>query len=115
MATPFYKRWINHRRLLVIEAALCFGALEMAVENWLMAQADVPDPVKVLIVMLMIAGFFGILYLALHEFIQQSLAKAHQAVQRSALPSPVLLVHLLVFAALFMVYSLVLELPWWAG
>jgi hypothetical protein len=102
-------RLVNKRMLLngnetTVEAVLLVGAIEMWCEDRITAQGDLPTWAKVLIVMMLVAGMFGSLLMVLHRMALGSLARAHRVVRALPLPTPLLLLHLLLVAMLMIVF-----------
>ena len=106
-------RLLTHRRLVVLEALLLVGALEMAAENRV-TSSSLSDEVKVLLVMLLVLGFFGTLLVVVERAAKTGLGATHKTIQALPMPTPRIVVHALVLFALFLAYALVLDLwPSW--
>jgi len=108
-------RWLQHRTLIKGEAVLVVGLLREVAAQWIAAQPSsvLPNWGKVMFTMAATIGLFGGLFYVLESFTAKSVAKTHQAVQALPLPTPYLLVHAGVFAALFFAYARVMHLPPW--
>jgi hypothetical protein len=55
----------------------------------------------------------GVILVFVRVLAVKSVAKAHDVVQAIPLPTPTLLIHLLVYGALFLLYAKVWDLPVW--
>lgn len=95
----------SHRRLLVSEAVLVLGLVQMVAKDWVLAQTSLPAAVRVGFGMALTLGVFGGLFLVAQRQVQRSLSTTHRVVQRLPLPTPVAAVHAIVCMLLFFGYA----------
>ncbi len=103
-------RWLRHRTLAAGEAILLVGACNETVQQ-LVHGLDLPNWGKVLWVMGTTLGMLGVMLLVVRLIAEKSVAKTHEVAQAIPLPMPHLLVHALIYAGLFLLYSIVWKLP----
>ena len=94
-------RWLSNSRFVSLEAILLVGLLESLLEDHVMALA-ISKPLKILFVMLFIAGAFGILMSVVVLLTKRSLGKGQKVL--TLLPVPHLVVHLAALAGIFWLY-----------
>ena len=99
------KKWLTNRRLFILEALLCIGALESWAENELYARPDISDPIKVLITMAMTLGMFSAVTGIIEWNIQAGLKKAQTGKAKLPLNIPDWLLHLVIFVGLYFFYA----------
>lgn len=113
MAGKHRARWSTHRRLVVLEALLLVGVLEMAAEDRIVA-SDFPDELKIAFVMLLVLGFFGSFLVVLERVARSGLGTTHRTIRSLPIPMPRIFIHVLVLLGLFLAYAGVLNLwPSW--
>ena len=113
MARKNRTRWLTHRRLVLFEALLLVGALEMAAEDRVVA-SNLPDELKVVFAMLLVLGFFGTLLVIVERIAKTGLGTTHRRIQALPMPTPRLVIHACVLFGLFLAYARVLDLwPSW--
>ncbi len=113
MAGKKRARWLTHRRLIVLEALLLVGVLEMAAEDRIVA-SGFPDELKVVFVMLLVLGFFGSLLIVVERAAKSGLGTTHRTIQSLPIPTPRIFIHALLLFGLFLAYARVLNLwPSW--
>jgi hypothetical protein len=103
-------RWLRHRTLAAGEAILLVGACNELLQQTV-ARLDLPNWGKVLWVMGSTLGLLGVMMLVVRLVADKSVAKTHEMAQAIPLPMPHLLVHALIYGALFLLYSIVWKLP----
>ncbi|MCO4743832.1 MAG: hypothetical protein KC912_03525 [Proteobacteria bacterium] len=104
-STPKRRPLLSHRRLLLSETVLVLGLVQMFARDFVLTDANLPAPLRVLFGMALILGLFGGLVFYVQEQVRWSLTTTHKAVQRLPLPTPMVFVHTLVFAVLFWCYA----------
>lgn len=104
-STPKRRALLSHRRLVLAESVLVLGLVQMYARDWVLAQSQLPAPIRVLFGMGLILGLFGGLVLYVREQVKWSLTTTHKAVKRLPLPAPMALIHTLVFCVLFWGYA----------
>ena len=97
------QRWLSNRFLVSVEAILLVGLLESLAENYVMAQGW-PKPVVTLIIMLMIAGAFGVLMSVMVLLTKRSLLKGQKVVNLLPFSIPHLAIHIGVLSVIFWLY-----------
>ena len=113
MATKKHrKRIFSHARLLTIETILLVGLLQTWFEDWLVAHASLPGWLKISILMIIMIGVLGFLLVYIERIAKSSLSKAHDVVNAVPFPWTMLLVHIAVFAILFVLYGVTFEIKW---
>jgi len=98
-------QWLRHRQLLTTEAVLLIAVGMELLQRWVTGHHQVPWWVKTLEVMIVNAGLLGGLLLVLTTFLRGSLSGATRAVQVVPVPAPLMLVHLVALAGLFILYA----------
>jgi hypothetical protein len=104
--------WLRHRALLAGEVILVVGVIQELIQRQ-MNHLGLPPYGKVLWIMACTLGVLGVLLLVIQAVIKRSLAKTHQVVQAIPLPVPLLVVHALIYVALFYLYAFVWEQSVW--
>lgn len=99
-----WRRAFSNRRLISLEAILLMGLLENFAEAQVMA-ADLPDPVKSLFIMLLIAGAFGVLMALVVAATKRSLAGGNKLLQSLPIPTPLLVVHGAALSGIYWLYA----------
>jgi drug/metabolite transporter (DMT)-like permease len=107
------RRWLTNRRLFILEALLCVGALETWAENALVARPDLIDPFKVLIIMALVLGMFSAVTGLVEWHIQASLKKVQTGKKKLPLAVPDWLLHVAIFVGLYFFYAWVNNLRWY--
>lgn len=98
---------------MVLEALLLVGVLEMAAEDLVVA-SSYPDEVKIVLIMLLVLGFFGTLIVVVERMAKSGVGVTHKTIQALPIPTPRLVIHALVLFGLFLAYARVLQLwPSW--
>ncbi len=80
------------------------GLLENFGES-LVQQTGWSDPIKTLLIMLLIAGAFGVVMVLLFSATKQLLSKGNKAMQSLPVPTPILLVHGLALGGIYWLYA----------
>jgi hypothetical protein len=97
----------------MLEALLLVGVLEMAAEDRIVASGFSAE-IKVVLVMLLVLGFFGSLLIALERFAKSGVGTTHRTIQALPIPTPRIFIHALLLFGLFLAYASVLNLwPSW--
>lgn len=113
MARKHRARLLTHRRLIVSEALLLVGVLEMAAEDRVVA-SNFPDELKVVFIMLLVLGFFGSLLIVVERLAKSGLGTTHRTIQALPIPTPRIVIHALLLFGLFLAYAGILDLwPSW--
>ena len=97
-------RWLSHRHLILSETVLVIGLVQAALNELILTHPSIPPLLRVLLGMMLVVGAFGWLIVWAHRQVQRTLSGTHRAVQNLPLPTPVLLIHLVVLGVLFLVY-----------
>jgi hypothetical protein len=105
-------RWLRHRTMIASEALLLVAVAQELIQRQV-NQLDLVNWTKVMWLMAVNIGALGLLLVLVKMVAEKSLAQTHSVVQAIPLPTPYLLIHLLVFAALFYVHAYVWHLPVW--
>jgi hypothetical protein len=105
-------RVLRHRSLMTSEAILIVGALQEVIQQQV-GQLALPNWGKVLWVMASTLGLLGVVLFFVRAFAEKGVAKTHDVVQAIPLPTPTLLVHVAIYAGLFLLYAKVWNLPVW--
>jgi hypothetical protein len=105
-------RWLRHRSLVTGEAILVVGVVQQLIQQHI-SELALPNWGKVLWVMASTLGLLGVVLVFVRIVAVKSVAKAHDVVQAIPLPTPTLLIHLLVYGGLFLLYAKVWDLPVW--
>lgn len=109
-ARSWRPRWLTHRGLVAVEAILLCNLGKDLGEAHLAAWDEVPAWLRVLLYMLLTAGCFGVLVMAVEWLAARSVRSAHAAAARLPLPAPLLVAHLLLLAGLYVGYAWSLKL-----
>jgi len=96
----------------MLEALLLIGALETLAEDQLLA-STYPPWVKVFFSMALVVGLFGGLLLATQRVAAGGLERTRGVVQALPLPATQLLLHLGIFAALYLLYAWIHGIRFW--
>lgn len=80
------------------------GLLENHGERLVM-QTHWPVPVKTLLIMLLIAGAFGVVMVFVFSVTKQLLSKGNKAMQSLPVPTPLLVVHGLALGGIYWLYA----------
>jgi hypothetical protein len=99
--------FLRHRNLIGAEAVLLVGAGNQWLSEWVGGQ-PIHNTWKVLFTMASTLGLFGGLML-FTGLTRSAVSGTHQAVR--VLPAPLLLIHLVAFAGIFLLYAHLLHLP----
>lgn len=110
--SPWMPAWLRHRALLTGEVILTVGVVQELIQRQVNHIA-LPPYGKVLWIMACTLGVLGVLLLVIRAVVKHSLAKTHDVVQAIPLPMPMLLVHALLYIALFYLYAFVWGLSVW--
>ncbi len=105
-------RWLRHRALVTGEAILLVGVLQQLIQQHV-GTLGLPNWAKVLWVMASTLGALGVALVVVRLILRKGVATAHDMVQAIPLPTPTLLIHLLVYGGLYLLYAKVWELPLW--
>jgi hypothetical protein len=105
-------RWLRHRALVTGEAILIVGVVQQLIQERI-GSLNLPNWGKVLWVMATTMGALGVALFVVRTIAVRGVAKAHDVVQAIPLPTPTLLIHLLVYGVLFLLYARVWDLPLW--
>lgn len=106
-------RWLSHRRLVLLEALLLVGAVDLELENRVLA-SGFADELKVAFSMLLVLGFFGSFVFLAERVATTGVGKTHQTIRSLPIPTPRILIHGAVLCGLFLAYARVLDLwPSW--
>jgi hypothetical protein len=105
-------RWLRHRALVTGEAILIVGVVQQLIQERI-AGLSLPNWGKVLWVMASTLGALGVALVVVRIIAVKGVAKAHDVVQAIPLPTPTLLIHVLVYGGLFLLYARVWDLPLW--
>jgi hypothetical protein len=105
-------RWLRHRALVTGEAILIVGVVQQLIQEHI-SNLSLPNWGKVLWVMASTLGALGVALVVVRAIAVKGVAKAHDVVQNIPLPTPSLLIHLLVYGGLFLLYARVWDLPLW--
>ena len=103
-------RWLRHRALVTAEAVLLVGAGQQLLSQWLDSIA-MPNWARVMLTMAMTLGVLGGVILLVRGFAAKGVAQGHQVVKALPLPAASLLLHVVIFIALFVLYAVVWHLP----
>jgi branched-subunit amino acid transport protein AzlD len=103
--------WLSHRSLILSETVLVVALAQMLARDWIFSQHQWPSALRVVLGMALIVGAFGWLIVYLHDRVKWSLQTTYDAVQQLPVPTPYLVVHLGVFAILFIAYAWYWGLP----
>jgi FtsH-binding integral membrane protein len=93
-------RWFSNNRLISLEAILLVGLVESLVEGYVMA-LDMHYALKILFVMLFIAGAFGVLMSVVVLLTKRSLSQGHKVLQGAVSH---LVIHALVLGGIYWLY-----------
>jgi hypothetical protein len=104
--------WLRHRALMTGEVILTVGVVQELIQRQVNHLA-LPPYGKVLWIMASTLGVLGVLLLVIRAVVTHSLTKTHEVVQAIPLPTPLLLVHALVYVGLFFLYAYVWSIPVW--
>lgn len=104
--------WLRHRALLTGEVILSVGVVQELIQRQVQ-HLTLPPYGKVLWIMASTLGVLGVLLVVIRAVVKHSLAKTHDVVQAIPLPTPLLLVHALLYVALFYLYAYVWDVPVW--
>lgn len=99
---PSVPAFLRHRNLMAAEAVLVVGVLKSWMEVWVKA-SSLSNTGKVLFIMAATLGLLGGLFYSVEKLTMGSVKKTHEVMR--VIPLPYLLVHALVFAALFVLYA----------
>lgn len=97
-------RLLSNHRLISLETVLLMGLLENAGESMVM-QTGWPDPIKTLLIMLLIAGAFGVVMVLLFSATKQLLSRGNKAVQSLPVPTPLLVIHGVLLGGIYWLYT----------
>ena len=97
-------RWLTHRGLVAVEAVLLVGVLKDVAVS-LARGAAWPNYGKVLFAMAVTVGLFGGLFLFVEKTTARTVATTYKAVRTLSLVLPYWLLHVVVLAALFLLYA----------
>ena len=84
---------LSHRKLLVAEAILILGLVQMALRDHIMRNTELPATLRVAFGMALVLGIFGGLIVFSQRTLTRSLDTTHRVVQRLPVPLPVRMVH----------------------
>lgn len=112
---PRRRRLFSHTRLVMAEAVLLVGALHAYLEETIEDSEALHPALKVGLLMIVVVGIYGSVILFFERLAQRSLEKTHKVVQALPLPTPFIVVHVLVLVAIYLLYATVFEvkLSWW--
>ena len=96
-------RWLQHRRLIVVEATLAAGLAEEWAQNWLLRQSTIPWWARTLAVMAMFLGLLALVVAIIRNAARQGAATVSQVASLTFIPR--LLVHAALLALLFYGYA----------
>lgn len=99
--------WLRHRNLLTTEAVLLVAVGQELLQRWTTGHPNVPWWIKTIEVMVVNAGILGGMLLLVTAFARSSLSGAARAAQVIPLPTPLLAIHLVIFAAIFVLYAVI--------
>jgi len=97
--------WLRHQALLGAEAALLVGLAQEFGSRFVQG-STLPNWGKVLFIMIMTLGLLGVLVLFARGLVGKALGKTFLVA-----PLPGILMHVGMFAGLFILYALVFNLP----
>jgi hypothetical protein len=99
------RRTRHHRRLVLAEAILTGGLVQILSQEWLLTHAALPPWARVLVGMLLVLGLFGGLLLWGHRYLARAIDGTHRATKRLPLALPGLVVHGAILVGLFIGYA----------
>jgi hypothetical protein len=105
-------RWLRHRTLITSEGLLLVAVVQELIQRHV-NQLELVNWAKVVWMMAVNIGALGLLLVVVQIIAEKSLTKTHAVVQAMPLPTPYLLIHLVVYAALFYLHAYVWHLPVW--
>ena len=100
---PILRRWLSTQRLISIEAILLVGLLEGLIEDRVM-ELSLPDTVKILLVMVFIAGAFGVLMSLVVFVTKRSLSSGHKMLKILPVSTSYLVLHGVAIAGIYWLY-----------
>jgi hypothetical protein len=101
--------WLRHQQLLTTEAVLLVALGMELLQRWVTSHHQVPWWLKTIEVMAVNAGMLGGMLLVITTVTRGSLSGATRAMQSLSLPAPLLLVHVVALAGIFVLYARVWE------
>ena len=99
------RRTRHYRRLVLAEAILTGGLLQILAQEWLLSHHGVPPWTRVLVGMLLVLGLLGGLLVFGQRYLARAIDQTHRATKRLPMAVSGLLVHCVILLALFVGYA----------
>ena len=99
------RSWLDRRNLLLLETVLLVGLTKEILEDLVLGWDRLHPLLRILLGIAVVVGTLGGLLVMFEQQIRRGLERTHQVVQRLPVPTPELLVHLLVLTAIFWTYA----------